>query len=263
MPPNGGWASIHQHGGPEFVDTASPRLVARQPADDAGFETLEQAQRCLIGGRTNMQNWSELYLNGFDHVEVEAYSIHMNASENSRLVCHTCGVGIRKKPSDAKSRTGRPYKHTFCDAACYARWRADRHNASKRDWLRIQREVWGTTEAGRFEVGLAKHHGRRAEVLAKDRILPFLGFSEIDDLSGYSNQFFVDFIATYRASRVLVDATIKLKAYVPEKLRIAAALRMPLYILHISIKSDDIYWLSEARERPVSRVPAAFIRSLV
>lgn len=175
------------------------------------------------------------------------------------LPCHHCGL-----PADpAPAPTGRPWKHRFCDRHCYARWRAGRHLALKSDWLRIQREVWGTSEIGRREVGKSREVGRRAEVLARDTILPSLGFTEITDMSGLSNQFYVDFVATLDGRRVLVDATIKLKGHIPEKVTLATALRMPLYILHVSPSTDGLFWLNgPITNAAVSRVPAAFIRSL-
>ncbi len=135
------------------------------------------------------------------------------------------------------------------------------HLDLKRKWSLFQRQVWGTTELGRFDVSKAKLVGRDAEILARDVILPGLGFSEIDDFSGHSNQFFVDFVATFQGERVLVDATIKLKAYVPDKSFIASALRMKLFILHVSPVRSDLYFLHElVPGRSVIRVPAAFIR---
>jgi hypothetical protein len=99
-------------------------------------------------------------------------------------------------------------------------------------------------------------------LLARDVILPSLGFSEIDDLSGYSNQFFIDFIATLDGERVLVDATIKLDAYVPEKAHLAKSLRMKLFILHVSIKSDGLFYLDALGDKVVSKVPASYINSV-
>lgn len=177
--------------------------------------------------------------------------------------CHQCGDTVKKKPSEAAPK-GRPWKHAFCDASCHNKWRADQHNATKRKWLIFQREVWGTTEIERFEVGKSKAVGRIAEINALSSILPNLGFSEIDDFSNYSNQFFVDFIATYNGERVLVDSTIKLKAYIPEKAYLARSLRMRLFILHVSLKNPNLYWLNEVPDgRVVVRVPAQYLREHV
>lgn len=97
--------------------------------------------------------------------------------------------------------------------------------------------------------------------MARDEYLPKEGFSDIFDLSAMSNQFFIDFVATYRRRRVLVDATVKLKAYIPEKVRLARALRMPLFIMHIAPGRRGLYYLNEVPEDlVVSRVPAIFIR---
>lgn len=109
----------------------------------------------------------------------------------------------------------------------------------------------------------ARPYGKAAEKRAVDHVLPGLGFTDIVNFSNMSNQFFVDFVATYQGKRVLVDATIKMKAYIPEKVKLADALRMPLYILHLSAIYDDVFWLHKA---PVGAkcltVPAKYIRDL-
>jgi hypothetical protein len=181
-----------------------------------------------------------------------------------KITCLICEIEITKKMSDALNpKTGRPWKHNFCSKEHYLRWRADRHLAVKKKWLQFQREIWGTTEIGRFNVAKAKPFGRIGEIIARDKHLPANGFTDIADFSGHSNQFFIDFIATYQRHRVLVDATIKLKAYIPEKTRLAAALGMRLFIIHVAIINPSIYFLHEV---PVTcrqtRVPAAFIREL-
>ena len=151
-------------------------------------------------------------------------------------ICEICNTPVTKKSSDILNhRTGRPWKHKFCSRLCYNRWRANRHNEIKQDWLKFQRDVWGTIPLGQFEVCHARGYGRKAEFLARDVYLPAEGFTEISDMSGLSNQFYIDFIATYNGQRVLVDATVKLKAYIPEKILLARALRMPLYMIHVSV----------------------------
>lgn len=93
------------------------------------------------------------------------------------------------------------------------------------------------------------------------RILPALGFSQISDMSECSNQFYVDFVATKDGKRVLIDATVKLKAYVPKKAQLALALEMDLYILHVSPKNEKMFVLNKMPvNRVVSRVPAQRIR---
>ncbi len=179
------------------------------------------------------------------------------------ITCHQCGKTV-EKPACEVAPKGRAWKHPFCDAQCYAQWRAKRHLLFKANWLRLQREVWGTTEHGPGRVRGARQTGRAAEILARDMYLPAEGFTEIDDFKALSNQFFVDFIATYGGRRVLVDATIKLKAYLPHKARLAASLRMPLYIIHVAPARIGLYYLHQiAPGRIVCRVPAAFIRSLL
>lgn len=181
----------------------------------------------------------------------------MNCTQCAEVIPH-------KKNSDTINRkTGRPWKHPFCGVDCYNRWKADQHLATKAKWLSFQRDVWGTTEIGRSDPSKARGVGRTAEIIARDLILPKEGFSDIYDLSGMSNQFFIDFVASYKGERVLVDATIKLKAYFPEKAALAAALRMRLFIIHISPKSKDVYFLHEVVPgRKVTRVPASYIRQL-
>lgn len=179
------------------------------------------------------------------------------------FTCAQCGKPFEKRPS-ARRTNGRPRKHTFCTDGCYDRWRADQHLATKSKWLSFQREVWGSTELARHDVGRAKAIGRKAEVLARDELLPREGFTEIVDLSNLSNQFFIDFVATFRGARVLVDATIKLKAYVPDKARLAEALRMPLFIIHVAPKGG-LYFLHPkplSQGASVCRIPAAFIRQV-
>lgn len=177
-----------------------------------------------------------------------------------KCVCYQCGKKFRKKPSDQAPK-GRPWKRAFCNRGCYNRWRADRHLVFQARWLRFQREVWGTTPFGRRQPSGTREYGRKFEVLARDEYLPKEGFSDISDLSAMSNQFFIDFVATYRRRRVLVDATVKLKAYIPEKVRLARALRMPLFIMHVAPGRAGLYYLNEVPEGlVVSRVPARFIR---
>jgi len=112
----------------------------------------------------------------------------------------------------------------------------------------------------RFDVGKSQAYGRAGEKKALE-ILPTLGFSDIEDMCGYSNQFFVDFIATYQGERVLVDATIRLRHHIIEKVKLAKALRMKLFIIHVSPKTDGLFYLSQVPLNQSSvRVPAAFLR---
>lgn len=179
------------------------------------------------------------------------------------ISCHQCGTRATKYLAAIRLRGGQR-KHSFCGNDCYDLWRRDERLRFEKEQLAFRREVWGTAAFERRapQGKYARQVGRQAEIVARDRILPAIGFSEIEDLSGMSNQFFIDFVATYGGLRVLVDATIKLKAYVPEKSRLALALRMPLYILHVSPKSEDLYYLNSlAPGRVVCRVPATFINA--
>lgn len=181
-----------------------------------------------------------------------------------QVSCFLCGKVVSKKLSDSLNpRTGRPWKNSYCSAECYAKWRANQHLAIKKRWLEFQRKIWGTTEVGRFDAANAKPFGRKGEIVARDEHLPANGFTDIVDFAGHSNQFFVDFVATYQGERVLVDATIKLKAYIPTKSRLAAALGMRLFIIHVAIADSRIYFLHEVPHTcKATRVPAAFIRKL-
>lgn len=138
--------------------------------------------------------------------------------------------------------------------------RAEIHLECKRRWLHFQRQVWGTSELKRFDVAKSKVVGRVAEVLARDQFLPASGFSDIDDWSGHSNQFFCDFVATKDGKRVLVDATVRLKAHIPEKVKLARSLGMALFIIHVA-PTGKLFYINEVQPgRKVTRVPAAFIR---
>lgn len=178
-----------------------------------------------------------------------------------RYTCHQCKKAFTKKVS-ARSNKGRPWKHVFCARACHNRWKAKQHLAVKARWLVFQRQVWGSTDLKRFEASKSKAIGRKAELLAKNNFLPARGFSDITDLSACSNQFYVDFVATYQGRRVLVDATVKLKASVAKKKWLADALQMSLYIIHVS-PNGKLYHLNEIVKGTTSRIPAEVIRSLL
>ena len=182
-----------------------------------------------------------------------------------QIQCCLCDKVITKKLSDTlKPKTGRPWKRNYCSRDCYNRERANQHLEVKARWLNFQRQVWGTTELNRMDVGKSKIVGRKGEILARDRHLPAEGFTDIIDFSSLNNQFFIDFVATYNGERVLVDATVKLKAYIPKKIRLANALSMRLFIIHVSVTDTSLYFLHEVPPltRSVVRVPASFIRKL-
>jgi hypothetical protein len=131
---------------------------------------------------------------------------------------------------------------------------------SKRKISRFIRKLWGTTSLKRFEARLAMPYGRRAEKRALKYVLPKLGFKNIINFTSWSSQFYIDFVAFYRGKRVLVDATIKLTAWVPGKMKLANALGMDLYILHIS-PNGKLFWLKKMPKNEVtSKIPMAFIR---
>lgn len=137
------------------------------------------------------------------------------------------------------------------------------HAARKAEYGRFCRELWGGSGRGHRQVGggWAKPYGRIFEQVARETILPAEGFTEVDDWSEWSNQFLVDFIATWNGERVLVDITAKISAYVPAKKRLARSLRMRLFILHVSPREPTTYWLAEP-EGPTSKVPASVLHKL-
>ncbi len=180
-----------------------------------------------------------------------------------QVQCCLCSKIVSKKLSDTlKPKTGRPWKRLYCSKACYNRERANQQLEAKRRWLHYQRQVWGTTELKRMDVAKCKSFGRQGEVLARDRHLPAEGFTNIVDFSGHTNQFFVDFVATYQGERVLIDATIRLHASIPNKIFMAKALGMRLFIIFVSLKDTSLFFIKEVP--PLSRagmkIPAGFIR---
>ncbi len=176
--------------------------------------------------------------------------------------CYFCGKVVHKRPCYIAPK-GRPWKRTFCNSKCYAGWRRIERQKYERELLKKLREVWGTIPAGRFEVQKARQYGKRFEAIAEKAYLPQLGFTDVVNLSSMSNQFFVDFVATCRNKRVLVDITIKLNAYVPEKIKLADALHMQLYILHVSPKTRELFYLRKMpKGQRTSKVPAKFLRSM-
>lgn len=187
--------------------------------------------------------------------------VYKNMAEE--IQCCLCGKIVRKALNEG-SRTGRPWKRHYCSRACYNQERAIEYRAIKRRWDHFQREVWGTTSLKRMDVGKCMSFGRKGEVLARDKHLPAEGFTDIVDFAGLTNQFFIDFIATYNGERVLVDATIKINAYIPKKIKLARALGMRLFIIHVSIIDTSLYFLREVPKlsNSVVKVPAGFIRKV-
>lgn len=178
-----------------------------------------------------------------------------------KFICHQCEITFEKRPSSRRRAAGRPWKHTFCSRNCYNEWRKEKRREIDRNRHKFRREVWGTIPLGRFDVAKSKSYGREAEILAVNTHLPAEGFSEIDDFSGCSNQFFIDFVATYEGQRVLVDATVKLHAWIPNKVRLAKSLGMRLFIIHVSLAREGLYFIQEVPwDRTTVRVPMRFIR---
>jgi hypothetical protein len=137
--------------------------------------------------------------------------------------------------------------------------------ARKREYGEYKRFIWGGSGKGANEIGVwAKKFGRRFENVARNTILPSIGYVEIDDWSAYSNVFFVDFIATSPdEGRVLIDVTTKWAAHIPNKIALANSLRMRLFILHISPRDPKVYWLNEIEPvAKVSKIPMSIFHRL-
>lgn len=177
--------------------------------------------------------------------------------------CYQCEKPCEKFMRNMGLKNGRPWKHKFCGMECYNRWRKDQHLAVKRKWLIFQREVWGTIPFERFKPSGARGYAKKYEKMAEKLYLPKEGFTNIVNFTEMSNQFFVDYVASKLGRRVLVDATVKLKAYVPKKMRMAEALGMDLYVIHVSPLKEGLYHLNKMKPgTSVSRVPAKVIRKL-
>lgn len=143
------------------------------------------------------------------------------------------------------------------------RWR-DAHKAEyrtyKKRYEQLVNESWGKTGLKFQGAGEgARKWGTLAEKYAIS-IMPSLGFMEIEDYCDRTSQFFIDFIATYKGQRVLVDATLKHNAYIPKKIKLARDLRMPLYILFISPNLNHHHLrLVEAYHHSTIKLPMAVV----
>lgn len=182
-----------------------------------------------------------------------------------KVTCIRCGKEVSRKPSSVGAG------NRFCTKTCYYAWQSERsrfsgyEDARRTQYHEFKRKLWGGSGHGHNQIAgkWAGKFGRRFERIAEQRIFPREGFTEIVNLTACSNQFFVDFVVTRKMQRVLVDVTTKFKAYVPSKVRLARALRMPLYILHVSPKDPAVYFLSKmTKNKTVSRVPMAFFYGL-
>jgi len=141
------------------------------------------------------------------------------------------------------------YRYSYCSAACRAKGKAARH----REYVRRNREhlrdynrtryarIWGVSNRG-----IAKD----AETLARKKLLPSLGFTEIYHASADRRYIPFDLVATVKDRRVLVDITTgKHKGGRGSRiaLEIARALQMPL--LRVFIKPDfSGYMIRDARD---------------
>lgn len=178
-----------------------------------------------------------------------------------KLHCNACEKIIFKKRSNTLNRfTNKRYRTIFCNQNCRNKWLHQRHLRSKRKIARFIRKLWGTTPLKRFQAKYAIPFGRKAEKRAMIKILPKLGFKNIINFTNWSSQFYIDFVAFYKGKRVLIDATIKLTAWIPGKIKLANALGMDLFIIHVS-PSGKLFWLKKIPKNEVtSKVPMAFIR---
>lgn len=136
------------------------------------------------------------------------------------------------------------------------------HGVFERNYLETKRRFWGCwPELGRQR---QKTEGLRDLVRSHERdalaMLPHLGFTEVDNWCGHSNQFLVDAVATYHGERVLVDVTSRLRHHVPEKLALARSLRMHLYILFLS-PDRSLHYLAGPVENKSVRIPMGFFRA--
>jgi hypothetical protein len=130
--------------------------------------------------------------------------------------------------------------------------------ASHRKYERKMRRLWGGAPELDFPHE-GRQYGKSIEKYALQFILPKLGFSEIYDCTLLSNQFFFDFIATYEGQRVLLDVTARVRAYVPQKINLANALRMRCFLLFVSPKFDGRYYLCEPKNK-TTNVPPNIVR---
>ena len=151
----------------------------------------------------------------------------------------------------------------------------DRKKNYDRKWQgqsrRIRTGVWGVGivngQFGKWTTEDAKRAyavGKRFEEWAGKTVLPAEGFSEIECLSDIQRGSPVDFVATKNGKRVLVDVTIRQGTGIEHKVKMAKALRMDLYIIHVSPVHQNRYWVDEIKsyERVYSKVPNQIIRDL-
>jgi hypothetical protein len=158
-----------------------------------------------------------------------------------QFICDCCEKSYEAKQSE------KTFAHSFCSRECYHQWRSNKsiYNKGEKEkgYTKYFRLIWGGAGIGRQDPFTARKVGKIYEEIAVNMILPKEGFTDIINLSACSNQFYIDFIATKDGVKVLIDATIKYKAHIPQKVFLAKSLGMPLYILHISPRDTEIYYL--------------------
>lgn len=127
----------------------------------------------------------------------------------------------------------------------------------KEKYRREARAVWGSTgmERRRPEGGRLMHRWIAIEDRALRALTEVFGFSEVDRCP---RGFVVDAVATDQTGRrVLVDVTCRLQARMPEKVRLAESLRMPLFVLFAS-PEREMYVLREMpKGQTTMRLPMA------
>lgn len=110
--------------------------------------------------------------------------------------------------------------------------------------------IWGKS---------SRRIAKDAETFAIMKIIPRLGFCEINHLSAINRFFPFDIVATLKDERVFIDVTTSLSKVIRRQKTIADALRMRVFILFVkpdltsyfltSVESDSVrFRMSELRE---------------
>jgi hypothetical protein len=110
--------------------------------------------------------------------------------------------------------------------------------------------IWGKS---------SRHIAKDAETIAIMKIIPRLGFREINHLSAINRFFPFDIVATLKGERVFIDVTTSLSKVIRRQKAIADALRMRVFILFVkpdltsyfltSVESDSVrFRISELLE---------------
>lgn len=167
----------------------------------------------------------------------------------------TCEVCGSEMPSDNKR---------FCSRVCYdARPGVLNDLDRNRERINWIQRVWYGPNPDLFSSVDGMRKGRRFEVLAKNKILPKLGFTEVVDLAAISHCSPVDFVGMRQSKRFLIDATSKWQKRVIGKSAFAAALGFGLYVLVISPRDHSRHALIPVDPKAKSvRVPINLIRQM-